>query len=224
MAITIGSGANFIDRTGQRFGRWLVLERTSQVKNVRWVCKCDCGTVRDIRASDLQSGKTNSCGCIQVDRKGKTIVGLNKREYHSWSGMKQRCYYAKHIEFHRYGGRGITVCAEWLTDFSAFLRDMGSCPAGHSIERNDNEKPYCKENCKWATRIEQMSNTSKNVIVEHEGQSMTLKQLSQKLGLNYFRLHSQYRRKGLPLNEAIAVVSLPGINRPYRWKPVATPS
>jgi hypothetical protein len=133
--------------------------------------------------------------------------------------MKQRCYYTKHIEFHRYGGRGITICSEWRSSFLAFLVDMGPCPEGMSLDRMDVDGPYSPENCRWATKQEQSANTSRNVFVEHEGKRLTLKQLAAHLGINYFRLHAYFRRRGLSLEAAIAKAQEPGINRPYRYKP-----
>lgn len=219
MAVTKGSGANFIDRIGQRFGRWLVVERHPQKKKVRWVCQCDCGTLRDVAAADLVSGRTNSCGCLQKDGAGKTLTKLQKREYHSWSGMKQRCLYHWHIEWHRYGGRGITICDSWRNSFESFFRDMGPCPAGMSLDRINLDGPYAPDNCQWATKETQAENTSKSVHVEFNGERFTLKKLASHLGINYFRLHAYHRRRGLSLEEAIAKAKEPGINRPYRFRP-----
>ena len=219
MAVTKGSGANFMDRTGQRFGKWLVIERFPQKKKVRWVCRCDCGTQRDVASTDLVSGRTNSCGCLLQDRSGRTLPKLQKREYHSWVGMKQRCLYAGHIEFHRYGGRGITICDSWRNSFENFFRDMGACPDGMSIDRINLDGPYSPDNCQWATKAEQSENTSRNVHVEYESEMFTLKQLASHLGISYYRLHAYHRRRGLSLDEAIAKVKEPGINRPYRFRP-----
>jgi hypothetical protein len=68
-------GANFIDRTGQRFGRLMVLRRgvggapspTTGKRKVTWVCACDCGTERDILANNLVSGTAKSCGCLAAE-------------------------------------------------------------------------------------------------------------------------------------------------------------
>jgi len=117
--------------------------------------------------------------------------------------MRQRCFYSKHIEFHRYGGRGITMCEQW-NSFEQFLTDMGPCPKGLTLERIDLDGPYSPANCKWATIAEQMNNTSKNIRVEYNSRIYTLKELSEVLGLNYYSLHAYYRRRNLPLADAIA--------------------
>ena len=80
-------------------------------------------------------------------------------EYAAWAAMKQRCLNPKHPYWKDYGARGITICQTWLNSFSAFYADMGPRPAGKSIDRfPDNNGPYCKANCRWATDEEQMHN------------------------------------------------------------------
>ena len=79
-------------------------------------------------------------------------------EYSSWCAMKNRCSNPNHEFYQRYGGRGITYCESW-NSFNNFLDDMGLKP--HSkmeLERIDNDKNYCKENCRWATHKEQTRN------------------------------------------------------------------
>ncbi len=68
--------------------------------------------------------------------------------------MKQRCTNPNHRAYKDYGGRGITVCEQWL-QFHYFLRDMGERPEGTTLDRIDNDKGYYKENCRWATGYEQ---------------------------------------------------------------------
>lgn len=218
MAITKGSGANFIDRTGQRFGRWVVVERHPQKKLVRWICRCDCGKQRAVVAGDLVSGRSKSCGCLRLESSGKSLRKIHKREYHSWIGMRQRCLYSGHIEFHRYGGRGISICSQWMASFENFLKDMGVCPDGYSLDRINLDGPYSPQNCRWATKAEQSVNTSRNVHVELDGERMTLKQLATKIGINYYRLHAYYRRRGLSLDEAIARSKEKGISRRHLTK------
>lgn len=98
--------------------------------------------------------------------------------------MKNRCLSPSNPSYSRYGGRGITVCERWL-DFSNFLVDMGEKPAGTSIDRVDNDSGYYKENCRWATNVEQRSNTSRNVILTHNGISDTVKGWSRRIGLRH---------------------------------------
>ena len=80
------------------------------------------------------------------------------RTYKVWKSMVQRCTNSKDTRYHRYGGRGITVCDDWK-DFRNFYRDMGDAPDGLEIDRIDNYKGYCKENCRWVTRKENLNNT-----------------------------------------------------------------
>lgn len=216
---TSGSGANFIDITGQRFGRWVVQNRTPQLKTARWVCKCDCGTVREVIGTDLRSGKSASCGCMWRDLvcRPESLVKRFPGERNSWAGMRQRCNYSGHIEFHRYGGRGIKVCDRW-SSFEAFLEDMGPRPEGHSLDRVDLDGDYTPENCRWSSSAEQSRNTSRNVRVEYQGRAFTLKELARHLGLSYFSLHGYYRRKRLSLEAAIAYAAPEGasVSRPRR--------
>lgn len=75
--------------------------------------------------------------------------------------MKTRCLNPAFHSYRRYGGRGITICPEWRHSFAAFLRDMGTCPPGRSLDRINNDGNYEPGNCRWATFSEQMQNRSK---------------------------------------------------------------
>jgi hypothetical protein len=102
-------------------------------------------------------------------------------EYYTWQNMLQRCYNSKHKHWHNYGGRGITVCDEWIGgegDSSAvqcFVRDMGLRPTPkHTLERENNDLEYSKRNCRWATRQQNQNNRRNTVFVTYRGQTMPI--------------------------------------------------
>jgi len=95
------------------------------------------------------------------------------REYKSWMHMKYRCMNPNSESYAEYGGRGITVCDEWL-DFKNFLRDMGPRPPGHTLDRRDVNGPYTKENCKWSSSYEQSQNRRIARRIEFQGETKNL--------------------------------------------------
>lgn len=89
---------------------------------------------------------------------------MKKRMYNVWHGMKDRCYNPSNQSFHRYGGRGIEVCAEWRNDYARFEADMGPRPPKHSLDRIDNDGNYEPSNCRWADAKTQSGNKSPNFV------------------------------------------------------------
>jgi hypothetical protein len=180
---------NFIDMTGQTFGRWNVLARAGGRK---WLCRCSCGAEKPVDGSTLRNGTSISCGChrdectkARVTTHGKARPGSVASEWNIWSGMKQRCLNKASRSYLRYGGRGIAVCARWLKSFENFFADMGHRPStNHTLERIDNDGPYSPENCRWATRHEQCRNTRKNRLVTFHGVTASVAEWASRTGLN----------------------------------------
>lgn len=201
---------------GQRFHRLLVVEEAEPKyykgkKHHFYRCKCDCGNVIVSHPSNLRRGATKSCGCWKKETAGAHRAShrmSNSDEYKIWAGIKKRCYNKKQREFHLWGGRGIKMCAEWKNDFVSFYKDMGPRPSkSHSIDRIDNNGNYCKSNCRWATDIEQGSNTRICHIVNFRGEKFTVRQFSLKLSHSYFSVYDWIIRKNMTTDEVAAKVA-----------------
>ena len=196
--------AIFKDLTGERIGRLTVIERAKSItqKNgklvTRWLCKCDCGNIKIIRADTLGRG-TKSCGCLkhELDKKQHTNDPVKfKRLYRIWCCMKQRCYNKNLKAYKDYGGRDIQVCDEWINNYRKF--ESWSLKNGYddtlTIDRINNNGNYEPSNCRWVTREIQSKNKRNNVYVTYKGNKILLKDYAKKNNLNYKCLHSKYLR------------------------------
>ena len=196
---------------GQRFCRWLVIRTAKKRgKHPYWLCRCDCGTEREVNESSLIGNGTNSCGCYrkEITRGRSTIHGHNRRgkksrEFSSWNAAKKRATWENEIGWESYGGRGITMCDRWLTSFENFLADMGPRPQNTSLERVDNDKGYQPDNCIWANLTEQANNKRSNVHVVYNEQNLTLMQLANTVHVDYKSLWYFWRKRNLPIEEAV---------------------
>ncbi len=183
---------------GQKHGMLTVVSYLGRDKrsNPQWECRCDCGGKVRTLTYQLQRTRTH-CGCRTKANKyrPKTTHGLaHTREYRIWGLMISRCHNQDDSSYDRYGGRGITVCTEWRESFLAFYRDMGPRPSSkHSIDRIKNDQGYSKDNCRWATPVEQQRNTRRSHFLTHAGETLTIAAWSERLGLPPYILHDRIR-------------------------------
>jgi hypothetical protein len=177
----------FIDLTGQKINRLLILERVKSKdgKNTFWKCQCNCGNIIVTTTTKIRSGHTKSCGCYTTDL--MTTHGLSYTRLHGiWNNLKQRCFNPNSPNFKYYGGRGITVCDEWKNDFKSFYDwAMSNGYEEHltldRIHSNGNYEPF---NCRWTTMKEQSNNVRTNHIIEFNGEKHTLAEWSEIRGIS----------------------------------------
>lgn len=184
----MGTQSVLIDLIGRVFGRLTVVRRHGTgAKPSRWECVCECGSFRIVAGDKLREGRTKSCGCYSRDRARaakRTHGGTGTPEYVVWCKMKERCDNPRATRYDLYGGRGIKVCERWASSFPNFLADMGPRPSRHhSIDRIDVNGGYYPENCRWATRVEQARNTRSNRLIEFRGETKTLTEWAELIGL-----------------------------------------
>jgi hypothetical protein len=165
---------------GETFGKWTVTEtghRKPNGKNAFYsaaLCRCACGTERVIPLTSLRNGDTRSCRkCIPRTPKVKPPKvpkpraaprgGISRHElYQTWAGIKARCFNPNTPYYRYYGGRGITIHPAWAADSVAFITwvdsNLGPRPAGHTLDRIDNDGDYRPGNLRWATPEVQLQN------------------------------------------------------------------
>jgi hypothetical protein len=190
------------DIVGQSFGRLTVKRKTSERKHeeVVWLCLCECGKTTRNTGSSLRSGNTTSCGCYKLEKStkhGQCGRGGKSREFNALDNAVQRCTNPKHPSYYNYGERGIRVCSRWTipngVGMSNFIKDMGLCPKGYELERENNDGDYRKSNCKWITRLRNNNNKRTNVFLTYKGNTMTISDWARKLGIKYATLWSRVK-------------------------------
>lgn len=200
--IPIAAGAQFGD---------LTTTGTHEIRHgtYYWECRCVCGRVTVVPGNALRRGTTAGCGCrARLTRNvthGHCRRSGRAKEYTIWRAMCARCLKPTNNMYHLYGGRGISVCERWRTDFAAFLSDMGACPSPiHSIDRIDSDGHYEPGNCRWATPAEQSRNTKRNVRVSFRGREMALVEACELAGMPYSAVSQRLRVLGWPLERALS--------------------
>lgn len=143
--------------------------------------------------------RQKSCGCSTYDshvKHGDCKNGKVTRVYTIWKGMKKRCYNKNEKKYKHYGGRGITICEEWLNDFGVFK--VWSMKNGYSdiltIDRRNNDGNYCPENCRFITQKDNNRNQSTTKLslekaaeirITYKNGGVSYKELAEKYGVKY---------------------------------------
>lgn len=202
----------FLDLTGEKFGRLTALYRVAKGKGgqTRWYCKCDCGGESISPSYYLRTVQKGCKKCTQI---GRPTHGLSHLpEFSIWAQMKQRCDNPDCEAYKHYGGRGIRYSPNWI-NFEVFFKDMGPRPSKkHTLERNDNDGNYEISNCRWATRKEQARNFRHNVILEFQGQKKCISEWGEIYGLKHDTIASRLER-GFSIEKAL----MTPIQVPKNW-------
>lgn len=191
----------FIDLTGKRFGRLIVIceapkRRAENGRSQRmWLCQCDCGKQKEVFGENLRCGKTLSCGCLHKEiisksRDQTTHNGSRERLYGVWASMIKRCTKENNPAFNSYGGRGICVCDEWM-DYAVFRHwalengyyessSKGEC----TLDRINVNGDYRPDNCRWVSMKVQGNNRRNNLRYTYNGESHTIFEWSNILGFD----------------------------------------
>lgn len=200
------SKKGFIDVSGKRYGR-LVVQRNVRRSDMpigrhHWCeCLCDCGNVCLVEYRKLVGGNTKSCGCLhrEVVKTSSVTHGMSKTRFWSiYNNIDVRCNNPNDSGYPNYGGRGIKCL--W-NSFEEFKEDMYESYLKHveefgekdtTIERIDVNGNYCKENCTWATRLEQANNKRNTVYLYYGNHRYTLPNLARLFNVPPSKLRSRF--------------------------------
>lgn len=172
-----------------------------------WFTYCACGEGSWRRASSVLSKKLTThskcpkCASILHRTHGQSKTAT----YKIWKAMVRRCTVKGSSGYDKYGGKGITVSDAWR-NYANFVSDMGERPAGLTIERIDNTKGYCKENCRWASYHEQARNKSNTKMIAGFGKTMLAHEWAKETGIPRTTLQ-RCLSKGHTLENVVAVLN-----------------
>ncbi len=178
------------------FMRLVGKDKTSRRRKAEY--RCSCGSLFVAAYFDVKYGNTQSCGCYQKRRASEASIthgGSKLPEWKIWINMRERCLNPNNSSYLKYGGRGITISPSWRKSFAVFFADMGSRPTPkHTVERRNNDGPYSRKNCYWATYSQQARNRRSSVFVSIRGRNMLLIEACEKYSVPYQRAHLRLRR------------------------------
>lgn len=196
-------GRNWQELVGKHFGDWTILSVfRGQRSRMFCVAKCKCGVNKTVRLDGVLSGQSANCGCKRLESFSKIRVKhgfANERIYRIWQDIKSRCYNKNNKSYYRYGKRGILMCEEWK-DPKVFIKwaIANGYKDNLTIDRIDVNGNYEPTNCRWLTRQEQLKNTSRNIYITYNGETLCAQDWCNRFGLRNNVVIRRYRA-GLPL-------------------------
>jgi hypothetical protein len=197
-----------VDRTGERFGKLVVLGLAGKQGNDR-KCKvrCDCGVEKEIVQSKLttKTKPVKSCGCLAKENHYRTHGRTNHKWYSVWNGMIGRCHRESNSSFEGYGKRGITVCDEWRSDPSVFFEwlEENDYRKYTQIDRINNDAGYSPDNCRVTTRKVNCNNRRDNKKYTIDNERLTIAQMSEKYDIKYGTLYKRLKLASWSVEDAI---------------------
>ena len=199
---------------GQKFGRLTVIKRCENDSDgtTRQLCICDCGKYTKVRSRALLTGNTKSCGCFKSDSSKeraseqrwnnvhiKEILPFKKRICDVRMMMIQRCTNPKNTSYNNYGGRGISVCDEWIDKnngakkFYEWMMSNGY-KDGLTVDRIDVNGNYEPSNCRLVDDVTQMNNKRNNRLLTHNGETHTMAEWARMTNIPYYILIDRINR------------------------------
>jgi len=190
------------DITGQVFHRLTAIRYlyTNKHRAAVWEFRCSCPseTIIQKAAIAVKSGHTKSCGCFYEETRQSSATthgGCYEPEYTSYTCMMKRCYDKSHESYHRYGGRGVTVQANWHDNYAQFKKDMPTMPSPNhnTVDRIDGTRNYEVGNVRWATRKDQQRNMKSNVLLTFNGKTQCMAAWSEEKGWHPSKIKNRRR-------------------------------
>lgn len=179
----------------------------------RFLCECECGNKVTRNLGTLTSNGNPSCGCKSFDigllNKKYTKEQTSSFLYSTWLGMRQRCFDKNQSHYKYYGGKGVTMCEEWMNDYSEFYKWSMNNDASKelTIDRIDNNGNYEPNNCRWVDSITQANNKTQNRIIEYNGKKLTVMQWSRYTGIGEGTIRKRLDDYGYTIAEALGFES-----------------
>ena len=195
-------------KKGERFGKLTYTGKHCKGNHGKAIgyFDCDCGNKNvPIYLSAIKGGYRKTCGCLQMNKQCIPSKSRNKL-YSTWRGMKRRCLDKTSKHYHNYGGRGITICDEWLDKFDNFAdwAMQNGWEYNLTLERKDVNGDYCPENCTWATVKEQHRNKRNNIFYTYDGRTQCLNDWLEETGVSRGTYYSRIKSGKTSFEELFA--------------------